>query len=74
MNTRIGGIFLALALVAPTSALAEDEKETYIYSSYFYCKGGLLGPMDAETAEHVAPVYDAAVKDGTIGGWGKPCG
>ena len=69
-SLTLPALALALVLAAPTSVQAEDEKETYIYSSYFYCKGGMLGPMDAELTEHLAPVYDAAVADGTIGGWG----
>ena len=50
-SLTLPALALALVLAAPTSVQAEEEKETYIYSSYFYCKGGMLGPMDAELTE-----------------------
>lgn len=64
---------LALALATPFGLAAQEkeaEKDTYIYSTYFYCKNKMFEALDAELSKHVAPAYDAAVKDGTIGGWG----
>ena len=73
MKKSIGISVMALALAAPFSVAAQDEDEeasSYISASYFSCKGSMLEALDAETEKHVAPVYDAAVKDGTLGGWG----
>jgi hypothetical protein len=73
MKRLMGVSILALALAAPFSLSAQDdkdEKETYIYATYFFCKNTKFEALDAEVAEHTAPVYDAAVKDGTLGGWG----
>ena len=63
---------LSLALAAPATVLAQDEEENkaYIYSSYFYCKASKLESVDEMVSNELAPIYDAAVKDGTIGGWG----
>lgn len=73
MKKLLGVSILALALAAPFGLFAQedkDEKETYIYATYFYCKNSKFEALDAEVGEHLAPVYDAAVKDGTLGGWG----
>jgi hypothetical protein len=73
MKRLLGVATLALALAAPFGLAAQgekDEKETYIYSTYFFCKNGMFEELDAEVSEHLAPAYDAAVKDGTLGGWG----
>lgn len=72
MKKLTGITVLSLMLAAPFGLFAqeEEEKETYIYASYFYCKNSKFEALDAEVNDHVAPVYDAAVKDGTIGGWG----
>jgi hypothetical protein len=73
MKKLLGLTVLALAVAAPCGAFAADhegEKETYIYASYFYCKNAMFEELDAEVSEHLASVYDAAVKDGTLGGWG----
>ena len=73
MKKLLGLGALALAVATPFGVFDadhEEEKETYIYASYFYCKNSMFEELDAELAEHVAPVYDAAVKDGTLGGWG----
>lgn len=73
MRVLIGLSTLALAMAAPLAVIAdnhEDEDETYIYATYFNCDSSMFEALDAETEKHVAPVYDAAVKDGTLGGWG----
>ncbi len=73
MKNLLGVSLLALAVALPSGLSAQEEeekKETYIYATYFYCKSSGFDAIDAAMAEHTAPVYDAAVKDGTIGGWG----
>lgn len=73
MRKLLGVSLLALAVAAPSGLSAQedkDEKETYIYASYFHCDSTQFDDVDAAITEHTAPVYDAAVKDGTIGGWG----
>lgn len=73
MKKLLGISALALAIALPATLLAQeekDEKETYIYATYFFCKSSKFEELDAAVSEHTAPVYDAAVKDGTIGGWG----
>lgn len=73
MRKLIGISVLSLALAAPAALLAQDdkdEKETYIYASYFYCKTSGMDAVDDMVSNEMAPIYDAGVKDGTIGGWG----
>jgi hypothetical protein len=73
MKKLLGISVLALAVAAPCSLAAQeekDEKEAYIYGTYFYCKTSMQEKADELMAKNTAPVYDAAVKDGTIGGWG----
>lgn len=62
---------LALMLAAPLSAVAqEEEKDTFIYATYFNCKVSGQDKADELVAKNTKPIYDAAVKDGTITGWG----
>jgi hypothetical protein len=65
-------VFVLLALV-PMAAIAQqegEEAESYVYGTYFVCDVSSQWRAD-EIAESVyAPIYDAAVKDGTITGWG----
>jgi hypothetical protein len=63
---------LAMTLSAPMMLAAEEEKaaDTYIYATYFYCKTSLQEKADEIMKAHNAPVWDAAVADGTVSGWG----
>lgn len=72
MKKLLGISVLALALAAPAGLVAQekDEKETFIYATYFHCQSSKFDDLDAAVTEHTAPVYNAAMKDGTIGGWG----
>jgi hypothetical protein len=71
-------ILISLAALVPvaflsTGAIAQDEKEapeSYIYASYFVCDVTKQDRADEIVRTKDAPVYDAAVKDGTITGWG----
>lgn len=72
MQKILGLIFLAGSIALPAGAMAqdEDEAETYIYATYFYCKTAMQDKADELIKKNTAPIYDAAVKDGTIKGWG----
>lgn len=71
IETLSSAVILAGALAAPTAVLAQDdEKETYIYATYFYCKTSMQEKADELVENNTKPVFDAAVKDGTIKGWG----
>lgn len=62
----------AIALAAQSGLASDDEKppESYIYGTYFYCD--VLGEDAADEAykRRWAPVYEQAMKDGMITGWG----
>lgn len=63
---------LIAGLAAPT-ALAQDEEETpvsYSYATYHYCDTAKQERMDEIVAEIHAPIYNKAVEDGEITGWG----
>jgi len=63
---------LAVAITAPMALSAEEEnkEERYIYSTYFYCNTAKQEQADELVKKNTVPVYDAAVADGTIKGWG----
>lgn len=66
-------LFLAIALSAPAVTFAdshEEKKDTYIYATYFYCKTATQEKADELIKKNTAPIYDAAVDDGTITAWG----
>jgi hypothetical protein len=73
MSTLLGVAVLSLAVSAPTGLVADEhekKEETYIYATYFYCDTSMEEKVDELVAKNSAPVYDAAVADGTIKGWG----
>ena len=64
---------MALFVSAPVALVAQDEEapaDTYFYATYFYCKVTTQERADELIKAHTVPVYDAAVADGTIKGWG----
>ncbi|MGI9263708.1 MAG: hypothetical protein ACR2QU_02190 [Gammaproteobacteria bacterium] len=71
-------VLFSLAALVPvvflsTGAVAQDEKEapeSYVYATYFVCDVTKQDRADEIVKSQDAPVYDAAVKDGTITGWG----
>lgn len=70
---RTATIIAALALAAPLGLAAQDEPqeaESYIYATYFYCDTAQEKEADELVKKNTAPIYDAAVADGTITGWG----
>jgi len=73
MKKTIGISILALALTAPMSLMAAEQeaaKDSYVYSTYFYCNTSTQEKADEVVAKNMYPIYDAAVADGTITGWG----
>lgn len=65
-------VFLSACLATPFAVVAEEETEAekYIYATYFYCKAAGEDKVDEMVKKNTAPVYDAAVADGTISSWG----
>ena len=63
---------LALAVCAPLSLVAEEEKaaDTYIYATYFYCDTSRQEKADELVMANTAPIWDAAVAHGPVNGWG----
>ena len=63
---------LAMAITTPMALSAEEENkdERYIYATYFYCNTARQEQADELVKKNTVPVYDAAVADGTIKGWG----
>lgn len=62
-----------LALAAPLALAAQEAEkpaENYIYATYFYCDTARQEEADELVKKNTAPIYDAAVADGTIKGWG----
>ena len=69
LKSILSAVFLlAGSTISFSSVAAEDN--TFYYASYMNCTSGPLGPLDKIVSEGFGPVYDAAVKDGTIKGWG----
>jgi hypothetical protein len=62
-----------LALAAPLALAAQEAEkpaENYIYATYFYCNTATQEQADELIMKNTAPIYDAAVADGTITRWG----
>ena len=72
MKRYLGITILALAISAPLSLAAQEEKESdsFIYATYFYCNTATQEKADELIKANTAPVWDAAVADGTVSGWG----
>ena len=65
-------VMVPLMLVAG-SALGQDEEaeaESYVYATYFICDVSRQEQADEIVKTKNAPVYNAAVENGTITGWG----
>ncbi len=73
MKNYRGVWVIVLALAGPVGASAQDEEapeDRYSYATYLYCKAHTQERADELIKAHTVPVYDAAVADGTIKGWG----
>jgi hypothetical protein len=67
-------MFVAVTtLAAAGSAVAQDDESSsrpFVYSTYYECDFADQGLADMIYKSVQAPIYDAAVDDGTISGWG----
>jgi len=73
MKTLISLAAFASIACLSTTVLAqqeEDAPQNYVYATYFYCDVAAQTRADEIVESHMRPVYDAAVADGTITGWG----
>ena len=72
MSTKTVCLLVLLTLaVAALPAMAQDEKaDSFVYATYFYCDVAGQERADEIVKANGAPVFDAAVADGTITGWG----
>ena len=73
MSRRTVGIVALLgALVVPVSAWAQEEEaeRPFVYATYFECDVADQELADMLVESVHAPIYDAAVEDGTIQAWG----
>ncbi len=64
---------LALLIAVPFSAMAQEDEEKklgFVYATYFECDASREWMADAIVENLFAPIYDAAVDDGTITAWG----
>ena len=65
-------IFCAAACLS-FAAFAQGEEEapaTHIYTTYYYCDIAQQDKADEIFESDEKPIFDAAVEDGTIAGWG----
>lgn len=69
MNFLIKATGLAACLCLSVAAIAQDD-ESYIYVTYMNCEVAEEDKVDQIVEEVEKPVYDAAVADGTMTGWG----
>lgn len=65
----LGGIFAFSAQVAVADN-HEKAPDNYIYGTYFYCDVAGQDAADETFKRRMAPVYEKAMKDGIITGWG----
>jgi len=73
MRALISLVALVPLAVWSAGAIAQDEdekSESYVYASYFTCDVTRQDRADELVKSNDTPIYEAAVKDGTINGWG----
>lgn len=70
MRTLINLIVLGTFVCLSNVVLAQDEENSYIYTTYFYCDVTKQDKADEIFEKVDKPIYDAAVKDGIITGYG----
>ena len=74
MRTTCKLVTLAMLSTLPLTVAAQGEEDEasqgYIYATYFYCTAGKADRADEIIKQSDAPVFDKAVEDGLINGWG----
>lgn len=70
MKTSLITATLVASLCLSSAALAQDEEQTYLYATYYYCDGSQQDRIDEIIESSAKPIYDAAVKAGEINSWG----
>lgn len=70
MNRSISIIALAGLACLSGAAVAQDEQETYLYTTYYYCDPTREDRADELVESIDKPIYEAAIKSGDIAGWG----
>jgi hypothetical protein len=63
-------VLLSLTLAALPAVAQEEEADSFVYATYFYCDVARQERADESVKANGASVFDAAVEDGTITGWG----
>ena len=63
-------VLLTLALAAMPAVAQEEEADSFVYATYFYCDVARQERADEIVKSTGAPAFDAAVEDGTITAWG----
>jgi hypothetical protein len=66
LTVALGLAWLTGAAQSPNS----DEQDTYIYATYYVCDLNQQEEADRITAGDMAPIYDRAMDEGLIAGWG----
>ena len=69
-NTHKLMTLVMLSALAVTVSAQEEEPKSYSYATYFYCTAGNVDRVDEIVEKSEAPLFDQAVEDGTISGWG----
>lgn len=70
-RTLLTLVFIAV-VAAPLASAAQGEPgpDRYFYATYFNCQTDTEDRADELVNQHTAPIFDAAVDDGAILGWG----
>ncbi len=73
MRRTVCTVVALMILAAPAVVRAQEDEapvRPYVYATYFECDVAAQGLADMIWKAVQAPIYDAAVEDGTISGWG----
>lgn len=61
---------VAAGFLWPAVSVAQDDEESFVYATYFYCDVASEAMADAVVDAVMAPAYNKAVADGHIDAWG----
>lgn len=70
MTAATAALALSCLTVSAPATAADPAPDSFIYATYFTCEVGSQERTDEIVDALDAKVYDAAVKDGTLAGWG----